>query len=285
MDNYRRYHHFRSRQSAANAARLRRFLAVVIGIVVLVFLWKGLRGSPKPSSEANMNISPLLTATINGNTNAPATAVASTSPLTTAKCPGVISQYGEAKKIALTFNAAGTGIGAAEKIRDELKAANAGGAFFLTGAWIEKNPDVTKSLADTGYGVYNYTYDKPHPANLSAEELADQLVKAEQVIQEKSGKSPRPFFRPPYGEFNDTIVKTAKEGGYCVIHWTVDAMDWQEGQTLEGAKARVLDKARPGAIVLMNVGSDLVAELVPALIGDLRGKGYELISLESLLSS
>ncbi len=282
MNNLQRYQGYRLHRRTPLRG-IGRLIGYGLIIVLLVLLWNALRGGGAKKTDENSNISPL----VNGNASAvnANTGTAVTSTITTAKCPGVISQYGEKKSMVLTFNGAGTTPGSVEKIRDELKQASAQGSFFLTGAWIEKNPELTKSLAEAGFGVYNYTYDKPHPEKLTTEQLTEQLTKAEQVIVSTVSKNPRPFFRPPYGEFNESIVATTKAAGYCVIHWTVDALDWQEGQTVDGAKQRVLDKARPGGIVLMNVASDVVADLVPSLITELRSQGYDLVSLEALLGS
>lgn len=281
MNNLQRYQGYRLRRRSPLRG-IGRLIGYGLIILLVVLLWNALRGGGKKVDE-NTNVSPLVNGNVSSlNTNA---SPAITSTVTTAKCPGVISQYGEKKNMVLTFNGAGTTPGSVEKIRDALKQASAQGTFFLAGTWIEKNPELAKSLAEAGFGVYNYTYDKPHPEKLTPEQLTEQLTKAEQIIVSTVSKDPRPFFRPPYGEFNDSIVATTKAAGYCVIHWTVDALDWQEGQTVEGSKQRVLDKARPGGIVLMNVASDVVADLVPTLITELRSQGYDLVSLAALLGS
>lgn len=285
MDNLHRYQSYRLRRRLSLFERGKRLLAVAGVILVLIILGKALRGSPE-KDQATTNVPPLAQSSANGNVNASVTtAIPPTiSSVTTAACPGVVSQIGDKKRIALTFNA-GTGVGSIERIRDLLKETNAAGTFFASGEWIEKNGALAKSLSEGGFGIYNYTYDRPHPAQLSKEDLTAQLQKAEQIIQTTVGKNPRPFFRPPFGEFSDDIVAAAKAAGYCVIHWTVDALDWQEGQTVAGSKERVLEKARPGAIVLMNVGSDIVVELIPALVAELRSQGYELVGLETLFQT
>lgn len=286
MDNVRRYQNYRLRRRGPGRT-IGRLVVIALVVVVLFWLYNGVRSSPKSSGlSEDTNIPPLVNGNVSANTNvaATSTSAAPAGAVTVAKCPGVVSQYGEQKRIALTFNGSGAK-GSTEQIRDLLKQNNVPAAFFLTGQWIENNQELAKSLTDAGNGVYNYTYDKPHPAQLSAEDLTKQLAKSESLIAEATGQDPKPFFRPPYGEFSDEIIKTTRASGYCVIHWTVDSFDWQDGQTVEGAKQRVLDKAKPGAIVLMQIGSDVVTELLPGLMTDLRGRGYELVSLPTLLGS
>lgn len=289
MDNLHRYQSYRLRRRPTLVERGKRWLMVIVVVIVLVLLWRGLRsGGPKSSTEPNENISPLVNTTVavNGNANAAPNTNTAVTPgsFSLAKCPKVISNYGEQPRIALTFNG-GTGKGATEQILQALKNANLTATFFFTGQWVEQNSELAKQVVAAGNTIDNYTYDRPHVTKITAEELTGQLTKAEAAIQTATGRNPQPFFRPPYGEFNEAVLATAKTTGYCVITWTVDSLDWQDGQTLEGAQQRVLDKAKPGAIVLMNVGSDLVTELLPAIITELRAKGYELVNLEALLGA
>ena len=39
------------------------------------------------------------------------------------------------------------------------------------------------------------------------------------------------LFRPPYGEYNDTVITTARGLGYEVIQWDIDTVDteWMTG--------------------------------------------------------
>ena len=39
------------------------------------------------------------------------------------------------------------------------------------------------------------------------------------------------LFRPPYGEYNDTVITTVRGLGYEVIQWDIDTVDteWMTG--------------------------------------------------------
>jgi peptidoglycan/xylan/chitin deacetylase (PgdA/CDA1 family) len=70
--------------------------------------------------------------------------------------------------------------------------------------------------------------------------------------------------------------------GYGSISWTVDTLGWKGtsgGQSTRTVVARVLNRLRPGQIVLPHVGSHptdhstLDADALPTLITELRNRG------------
>ena len=39
------------------------------------------------------------------------------------------------------------------------------------------------------------------------------------------------LFRPPYGDYNNAVVRTARAAGYEVVQWSVDSLDWKNKGT------------------------------------------------------
>lgn len=291
MDNIRRYQHYRVRRDDRTRQRVRRWTIAAAVVAVVVLLWRALVGSG-PEGESNENIPPLVNEAVTGNTNTANANVATNgntnatpaaAGLTVDQCAKDPVTPTTAKKVALTFNA-GVSQGQAEQIRDILKQQQATGSFFLPGQWIEQNTDLAKSIAEAGFPVYNLTYDRPNPTEVSAAALTEQLTKAEGIIQQATGKSPKPYFRPPLGAHNQAVVATANQAGYCLILWSVDARDWELEQTAEGAKQRVLDEVKPGAIVLLQVGSGIVPDFLTDLITELKNQGYALVTVADLFT-
>ena len=80
--------------------------------------------------------------------------------------------------------------------------------------------------------------------------------------------------------------------GYVAVRWTVDTLGWKGtsgGMTAQQVSDRAVDALRPGAIVLMHVGSNpddgttLDADALPGMIDRMRGAGYSFVTLDSLL--
>lgn len=123
-----------------------------------------------------------------------------------------------------------------------------------------------------GHEVFNHTYSHPHLTQLSDAQIRSELLRAEQIIRGLTGKTTRPFFRPPYGERNSRVLGVAGKEGYQAVMWTVDALDWKESQgvTATQVKQRVLSSLKPGAIYLFHVGDNLSGQVLDQLISDLR---------------
>ncbi len=209
--------------------------------------------------------------------------VSATSPiLKPLSCNEISLGNKERKEIALTFDA-GAGIGSADKILEILKENNIKASFFLTGKWAEQNSELVKKIAGAGHEIYNHTYSHPDLTKIAEEEIKNQLEQTENVIKNLTGKSTKPFFRPPYGARNKTILDFICREEYQAVMWTVDALDWKEGTTAETAKDRIFAKEQNGEIILMHVGDNLSAEILPEVIRKFGGDGYKLATLSEII--
>ena len=96
-------------------------------------------------------------------------------------------------------------------------------------------------------------------------------------------------FRPPYGEYNERLLKLAAEAGYpYTVLWTVDSHDWAEeirGQkvTADYLVERVLKHAAPNGIILMHLGGYQTVEALPRIIEGVRAQGYRLVTVNEML--
>ena len=58
-------------------------------------------------------------------------------------------------------------------------------------------------------------------------ECKDEIMKAHKRIKELTGIE-MDLFRPPFGDYNNMVVGTARKCGYYTIQWDVDSLDWKE---------------------------------------------------------
>ncbi len=196
----------------------------------------------------------------------------------------VITYHGNVmkKEIALTFDA-GSDI-AGITILDVLKKHNVKATFFLTGKWAEKFPAYAKRIADEGHEIGNHSYSHPDPVKISTESLKVEISKAEQAIRTAAGKTPRPYFRFPYGSYNAAALKAAGEAGYPLsIQWSLDTIDWQQ-PTADTIVSRIEAGASNGDIILMHIGGINTPQAVDRVIPELQSQGYKLVTLSELLN-
>lgn len=186
------------------------------------------------------------------------------------------------KQVALTFDAA-WGDEDAEKIREILNHYQVKVTFFMVGDWMRKYPDLVKELASDGHDIANHSDKHPHVNKMDKEDIKKDIQAAHQTIKELTGQE-CVLYRPPYGEYNNTVLQAAKECGYYTIQWDVDSIDWK-GEEAPILIKRVTShkKLKDGSIILLHNGAKHTAEALPQIIEGLKAKGYDIIPISSLI--
>lgn len=144
---------------------------------------------------------------------------------------------------------------------------------------------MSKDILKQGHEIGNHSYSHPYFTKISTAEMKSEVKKTHDIILRITGKAPAPLFRPPYGNYNSDVLKASGEIGYShTIMWSTDTLDWK-GIPAESIINRVLDNAKPGAIVLMHVGSGIhTPEALPIIIEKLHSMGYKLTTVSNMLS-
>ncbi|MES2216702.1 MAG: polysaccharide deacetylase family protein [Patescibacteria group bacterium] len=182
------------------------------------------------------------------------------------------------KQVIFTFDA-GSGTRSYKGILAALAKHHVKGTFFLVGKWVEQNPELARGLIAAGHEVFNHSYSHPYFTQLTADEIKTQLQKMDDVLASTTGTRTRPYFRAPYGDRDTAVLKATTDAGFQSVYWSVDSLDWREGETAETVKNRVLPNIHPGAIVLMHVGDTPTGDVLDEIFTTLESEGYTLVSL------
>jgi peptidoglycan/xylan/chitin deacetylase (PgdA/CDA1 family) len=118
--------------------------------------------------------------------------------------------------------------------------------------------------------------------------IRQELTDADAVFRVTAGTDGVPFWRPPYGAYNGTVLDAAASVGYTkTFLWDVDTIDWRPisggGPTAESMARKVVDNAVGGSDVLMHLGGFETLDALPAMIDGLRGRGFQLTTLSDML--
>jgi peptidoglycan/xylan/chitin deacetylase (PgdA/CDA1 family) len=192
--------------------------------------------------------------------------------------------------VALTFDA-GADRGYAEDILDTLLAEGISATFGMTGGWAEDNPDLILRMVDEGHQLLNHTTThrswtgaSTGAAPLTSAERAEELRQTEQIVRDIAGYELQPYFRPPYGDYDDSVVAELQANGYSVnVMWTVDSLGWN-GLSAAEITRRVVDGTVPGAIHLFHVGAaSQDAAALPGIIAELRALGYGFVTVADMV--
>lgn len=186
------------------------------------------------------------------------------------------------KKIALSFDAA-WGNEDTQRILDILKKKKVHVTFFMTGGWIEKYPEDVKAICNAGHELGNHSENHKQMSTLSAEECKEEIMKPHEKVKQLTGVEMH-VFRPPYGDYNDTLITAAEDCGYHAIQWDVDSLDWKDYGT-DSILNTVLNHKHlgSGSIILCHNGAKYTADALERLIDGLQEKGYELVKMSELI--
>ena len=184
------------------------------------------------------------------------------------------------KKVAISFDAA-WGADKTEKILDILDCYEVHATFFLVGFWVEKYPDMVKEIDSRGYEIGNHSKNHPKMTSLTIEQMKNEIIYVNEKIYNLIGKTPN-VFRPPYGDYNDTVISTMKELNMHTIQWSIDSLDWKEFGK-EDIINRVLKKVKNGDIILFHNNAKYTPDALPEILQGLQSKGFSVCSVGELI--
>ena len=184
------------------------------------------------------------------------------------------------KEIAITFDAA-YGSDETVKIINILKEKNVTATFFLVGFWVDKYPDLVKTLDASGIEIGTHSNTHPYMSKLSASQMQTELTTSVEKIKNLTGKEVT-LFRPPYGDYNDTLITLAENMKITPIQWSVDSLDWK-GLNTSQMMARITPNVDNGSIILFHNNSDHIVEALPVIIDTLTEQGYKLVHVSDLI--
>jgi len=187
--------------------------------------------------------------------------------------------------IALTFDAGST-IAPLPSMLDTLRQKDVRCTFFLAGIALRQPgaQDLLQQMVADGHELANHSDTHRDFRELTDEQIAEELAALEKMVVEITGISTKPYFRPPYGARDDRVWRVVQENGYVSIYWTYQVWDWVEDKTTETVFNYAIGGACNGAIVVMHVQAQETADALPAIIDELRARGYRLVTLSELLA-
>lgn len=184
------------------------------------------------------------------------------------------------KKIALSFDAA-WGADITPKLLQILKENGVKTTFFLVNFWMEKYPDMTKRIAKEGHEIGNHSATHPNMGSISKDAIIKEISTTHDMIKKLTGQNAK-LFRPPFGDYSNTLITTCNELGYHVIQWDVDSLDWKD-LSANAIYDRVMKQVKPGSIVLFHNNGKHTAEAIKRIIPELKKQGYEIVPISELL--
>lgn len=189
--------------------------------------------------------------------------------------------------VYLTFDC-GYENGNTEPIMEALKKHDAPATFFVTGHFLETEPDLVKKMVEEGYAVGNHTYHHPDMASIAdIEAFQKELDDVGDLFYEITGTELSQYYRPPQGKCNAENMKMAQELGYCTIFWSLAYVDWDTEHQPSYTEAinKLTERVHPGAVVLLHNTSQTNGEILDELLTKWEEMGYTFKPLSDLTGS
>lgn len=184
-------------------------------------------------------------------------------------------------KIALTIDGA-WGNNQTEALLEIFRAESIPVSFFFAGIWLENNEELVMKINKVGHQIYNHSYKHLHSNYLTKAELKTEILKTELIINEYQDENKDlKLFRPPYGEYNNLVIQTARELGYQVIQWSLDSHDWMDPGK-DYILNRITNNITAGDILLFHNNSNNIVEILAEIIPILK-KEYKFVKIEDLI--
>lgn len=208
--------------------------------------------------------------------------------------------------VCMTFDGGSTSEVALE-VLDALRERNIRTTFFLTGAFIQKYPDLVHRMDHDGHEIGNHTLNHPHFApggrrdpRWTKARFQEELLQADSLLLKLLGRPMDPYWRAPYGESTAELRKWAEELGYRHVYWSegADTLDWATTKErrlyrtgnaiLDRLYSRMEKDDGDGLIVLMHLGSgrpeaDRPARVLGPFLDKALEEGWNFVNISAYL--
>jgi peptidoglycan/xylan/chitin deacetylase (PgdA/CDA1 family) len=179
-------------------------------------------------------------------------------------------------------------------VLDVLAQHRARATFFVVGVNALAHPDLIARQLEGGHGVGNHTYDHAELTQLSATRVKAEIDRGALAI-EGAGAPRLRLFRPPKGHTDHIVDVVADAAQYRTIFWDLCLERFVGHHGVRRGVDALLDRVRPGSIILAHDGGHVLAplrphidrsktvEALPLLLAGLATRGLQPVDVPSLL--
>lgn len=155
--------------------------------------------------------------------------------------------------------------------------------FFVNGKYatnFEQNMDVLGPLVESGQlQIGNHTYSHTALTTLSDQEIQDELARNGEWVERTFGAQPAPYFRAPYGYYDQRVLAAAARVGYTrAVQWYGSFAD---SSPLSGAQILdcVTPYIQPQAIIIGHLNYPGITEVFDRVDALIREKNLQTVTL------
>lgn len=176
------------------------------------------------------------------------------------------------------------------KLLDLLEEERVHATFFVIARKLAAHPQLARRMRACGHAIGNHSWQHARTQNFwSARRHGRELDRAEQALESLGLASSARLYRPPVGLKSGSLAKAAHAHGLTIVAWSLHARDTRTSDPAAIAR-RVLDRVRPGDIILLHDGHDLpgrhrrhCVEAVRLILAGLRARRLRCVTVPELM--
>lgn len=144
---------------------------------------------------------------------------------------------------------------------------------------------VREMVADKQVQIGNHTWDHANLLPLSNSAISHEISRNEEWIEQTFGVTARPYFRPPYGYYNERVKEVAAELGYTTI------LMWNGtfGDATPETPTQIIGLAeqwlRPGTIMLGHLNHPAILGLFDQIESIISSRNLQPVTLDEMFGT
>lgn len=190
----------------------------------------------------------------------------------------------EKKVVALTFDDGPTD--STQEVLNTINDLNVRATFFVIGEQIEKYPQLSKEIVNSGHELGNHSYSHQRMIFKSYDFVKQEIELTDQLIHQ-SGQDGIVHFRPPY--FKKFLLLPwylEKTGRNTILADVTPESESDIATSTEKIVSYTIENTRPGSIILLHPHHEtaLARPALADIILALKQEGYEFLTVSELLA-
>jgi peptidoglycan/xylan/chitin deacetylase (PgdA/CDA1 family) len=170
------------------------------------------------------------------------------------------------------------------ELLDVLDSHNVKTTMFILGSWADNNPTWIEEFVQRGHELANHTYTHGNMKEMDAATVQDELNHVEAIVQRLTGKTTKPWLRPPFGSRSDVSLAAAYDAGWTTVIWSGSPEDWRPEFDEDAMCRTLLESSYAGGILYAHTGRPEMPAVIDRFIGTMQQRGFTFVPLTVLLS-
>ena len=187
--------------------------------------------------------------------------------------------------VALSFDD-GPADAVVDSLIEVLRVHGAQATFFLIGRELSQSPDAGRKLVAAGHELGNHSYSHRRMVLVSGGRVREEVERTDSLLRAVGQRGPI-WFRPPYSYKLVTLPRYLAAHGRTTVMWSVEPDSYAEvAATPEGIVRHVLDRVRPGSIIILHPwypSRRTSRAAIGPLVDSLHARGYRVVPVGRLL--